>query len=96
MTLEQIKFKQNEINESLYILLQSNTQLVDSIVGVAPEEARKTSEASTNGLVSEILNLQEATDYFIQRLNENNRRLFDQTFNRAEMVQDCKAIVYER
>lgn len=94
MTLEQIKNRQNEINESLYQLVQANTQLIDTIVGQSPElQGGDRKEQSPNGLIEEVQVLQNRTDDLIDILRQNNGRLYDKTYSLVEAV-ECAKVSY--
>lgn len=93
MTLEQIKNRQNEINESLYQLVQSNTQLIDTIVGQEPESPKDGKGESPNGLIEEVQILQNRTEAFIGILRQNNGRLYDKTYSPVEDM-ECAKVSY--
>ncbi len=90
MTLEQIKYRQNEINENLYQLVKENTQLIDAIVGQVPESLKEGKEETPQGLVEEILLTQNRTNALINLLYENNSRLYNKTYSSIEV--DCAKI----
>jgi len=90
MTLEQIKYRQNEINENLYQLVKENTQLIDAIVGQVPILPNDGKEETPQGLVEEILLTQNRTNTLINLLYENNIRLYNKTHSSIEV--DCAKI----
>ena len=86
MTLEQIKNRQGQINESLHSLLQDNTTVIEKIVGVQENLAEDSIKGyPTLGLLEEITNLQNFTQVYIEKLMNYNRILCNNTFAPVEV-----------
>jgi len=88
MTLEQIKNRQNYINERLYSLLQNAQGVVASIIGEHPPVKDNTIEQKprSSGFLGEISNLQDHTEGFIEELENYNRLLISNTYAPNETI----------
>ena len=65
MTLEQIKNRQERINESLNALLDVTVTVVERIVGEQPRADLKGETLPYSGLLAEIANRQDIVERFI-------------------------------
>lgn len=91
MTLEQIKNRQGQINESLHTLLQDNMAVIERIVGVQENLSEDSIKGyPTSGLLEEIVNLQNFTQGYIEKLMNYNRILCNGTFTPIEV--DCAQV----
>lgn len=91
MTLEQIKNRQGQINESLHTLLQDNMAVIERIVGVQENLSEDSIKGyPTSGLLEEIVNLQNFTQGYIEKLMNYNRILCNGTFTPTEV--DCAQV----
>ena len=80
-TLEQIKEKQEQINESLLNLLRDTRVVTERLVGTQVFPDSKAIDISPNGLIEEILNIQRDTETSIARLFEYSRTLSESVFS---------------
>lgn len=91
MTLEQIKNRQGQINESLHTLLQDNMAVIERIVGVQENLSEDSIKGyPTSGLLEELSNLQNFTQVYIEKLMNYNRILCNGTFTPTEV--DCAQV----
>lgn len=67
-TLEQIKLKQEQINDSLHTLLQGFSTVVERIAGVQEFSDEKAVEVNPDGLIEEIIDVQRGTETLISGL----------------------------
>lgn len=70
MNLEQIKNRQERINESLNALLDDTVTVVERIVGEQPRADLKGETLPYSGLLAEIANRQDIAERFISQLFE--------------------------
>ena len=80
-TLEQIKEKQEQINESLHNLLRGTRGVVERLAGEREFPDSKAIDISPNGLIEEISNIQRGTETHIAILFEYNRTLSESVFS---------------
>lgn len=93
MTLEQIKNRQERINEQLYILLNNTQGVMDTILGEQPTaEEKGIDRAAPSGLLQEIERQQDITQMYLQKLEEYNRQLVSHTYTPVEAVCQTKAV----
>lgn len=92
MTLEQIKNRQERINEELYSLLSNLSVVVEKVVGVQYEEENSINEPDHlgSGLLSEITNSQKFTEDYISRLFNYQRLLSGGVFAPVEPCIEVK------
>lgn len=87
MTLEQIKNRQEVINEQLYTLLQNTEGVMRTIIGELPTEEEKGIEIpSPSGLLQEINKQQDFTQIYIEKLTKYNQLLTNYTYAPVEAV----------
>lgn len=90
MTLEQIKQRQERINEQLYTLLNNTEGVMRTIIGDQPIAEEKGIDIPVpSGLLQEINRTQDITEIYIEKLNEYNRQLINNTYSPVEAV--CQA-----
>lgn len=70
MTLEQIKIRQETINENLSALLDDTTTIVERLIGEQTKADLKGEIIPCSGLLGEIANRQYTTERFISQLFE--------------------------
>ena len=89
MTLEQIKNRQEIINETLYSLLSDTRAVVDKIAGAQPiESTPEHAEGFAGiGLLTEITNIQDVTEYLIKNLLECKSVLVSSVYAPEEPVE---------
>lgn len=93
MTLEQIKHRQERINEQLYTLLNNTQGVMDTIIGEQPtSEEKGIDRGAPSGLLQEIDRQQDITQMYLQKLEEYNRQLISYTYTPVEAVCQTKAI----
>lgn len=87
MTLEQIKNRQEQINEMLYTLLNDTVVVVERIIGEQPKEdsALSGKDYAFSGLLDEINKSQNFTENYLQKLSEYSRLLCNRTFAPVEV-----------
>jgi hypothetical protein len=95
MTLEQIKNRQERINETLYFLLADVSVTVEKVVGDLPAKEQAISEPNYqgSGLLFEITNSQNLTEDYISRLFDYQRLLSNGVYSPVEArdeVKNCK------
>jgi mevalonate kinase len=88
MTLEQIKNRQDQINKSLYTLLEDTVIVVERIIGEQPKEGIMDRAEPSSGLLEEIGLSQNTTEHLINRLNEYRQLLAYKVF--APVEPECK------
>lgn len=87
MTLEQIKNRQQEINEMLYALLSDTSVVVERIVGEQPKQDTDGIAGYTaSGLLEEINQSQNFTETYIQTISAYINLLSRGTFAPEEIV----------
>lgn len=92
MTLEQIKHRQERINEQLYTLLNNTQGVMDTIIGEQPtSEEKGIDRGAPSGLLQEIDRQQDITQTYLQKLEEYNRQLISYTYTPSEAVCQAKA-----
>lgn len=81
MTLEQIKIRQEQLNEYLLVVLQQSVNTVDYIAGKGDEkEEPLTPMKEPNGLLEQLTYQQDRTERLISHLSNNHNRLSSYTF----------------
>ena len=92
MTLEQIKNRQERINETLYSLLSDVSTVVEKVVGLQPvtEEKIRDDQYPGSGLICEITNSQNLTEDYISRLFDYQRLLNEGVFAPEEAEMELK------
>jgi len=80
MTLEQIKNRQEQLNEYLLVVLQQSVNTVDYIAGKEDIKEEISPEIPTNGLLEQLSYQQDRTERLITHLSNNHNRLSSYTF----------------
>jgi len=89
MTLEQIKNRQERINDQLFGLLKNTESVVLTIIGDIPSEEQDLKSETPSGLLQEISAYQNRTEYLIEQINRYNELLTSRTYTPVEAV--CQA-----
>jgi len=90
MNLEQIKNRQERINESLNALLDDTATVVERIVGEQPKANLKGEAIPCSGLLEEIANRQDIAERFITQLFEYRQMLASGVY--SQEVTECVAV----
>jgi hypothetical protein len=92
MTLEQIKNKQELLNEDLYTLLSNLSVVVERVVGAQSmkEQELALSDFPGSGLLFEITNSQNLTEDCISRLFDYQRLLSNGVYSPVEPCVEVK------
>lgn len=90
MTLEQIKNRQEQINELLYTLWQEMSTVVERVVGEQPKTDGVSQGKPTSGLLEELLNSQDMTHGYIEELYNLKRLLTNGVFTPTQP--ECAAV----
>lgn len=80
MTLEQIKNRQQTINDNLFDISYNLSNLVDYLGGEDLKEETKTEMPQSSGLIGTIEDLQSSTERAISLLYATHRKLYDQVY----------------
>lgn len=91
MTLEQIKQRQERINEQLYTLLSNTEGVMNTIIGVQPIEESIMDSPQPNGLIQEINLRQDIAEVYIERLIMYNQLLINYTYSPVEVECQVKS-----
>ncbi len=84
MTLEQIKNRQERINEDLRNHLQQSVQLTDYILGEEIQDPDGKEIAPAEGLLNKISEQQDITEILLGKLYSQHTRLFNSTYAPVE------------
>lgn len=86
MTLEQIKNRQEHINNNLYSLLENTIIVVERIIGEQPKEEVADKTEPYSGLLGEIELTQNTTEYLINKMDYYRQLLA------CEIFADCAQV----
>ncbi|HSE99829.1 MAG TPA: hypothetical protein VLA48_02945 [Nitrososphaeraceae archaeon] len=91
MTLEQIKNRQERINEQLYTLLSNTEGVMNRIIGHTLPDEKGLGVAEPIGLIQEINRQQELSEMCIERLSNYNKELVNSTYAPEEVLCQVKS-----